>query len=44
MNRLSLIMKTVKVEGSFRLLSHILPVEGTALKVFVIKLVIFLIF
>ncbi len=36
--------KAVEVEGSFRLFSHILQLEGTVLKVFAIKLVIFGIF
>ncbi len=37
-------MKTVEVEGSFRLFSHILQLESTVLKVCVTKLVIFGIF
>ncbi len=32
------------IEGSFRLLNHILQLESTVLKVFVIKLVFFEIF
>ena len=40
MTRLSL-TETIEEEGSLRLFSHILQLESTVLKVFVLKLVIF---